>query len=76
MELPHPLQMSIQLRKLHLLIQHFMILQLRHATFNTQSLKEIHSGRETGLIDTGPLKMPFLIYYSLYWVIIDFHGLV
>ena len=31
-----------------------MILQLRHATFNTQSLKEIHSGRETGLIDTGP----------------------
>ena len=55
MELPHPLQMSIQLRKLHLLIQHFMIFQLRHATFNTQSLKEIHSGRETGLIDTGPL---------------------
>ena len=33
-----------------------MILQLRHATFNTQSLKEIHSGRETGLIDTGPLQ--------------------
>ena len=33
-----------------------MILQLRHATFITQSLKEIHSGRETGLIDTGPLK--------------------
>ena len=32
-----------------------MILQLRHATFITQSLKEIHSGRETGLIDTGPL---------------------
>ena len=53
-ELPHPLQMSIQLRKLHLLIRHFMILQLRHATFITQSLKEIHSGRETGLIDTGP----------------------
>ena len=45
--------MSILLRKLHLLIQHFMILQLRHATCNTQSLKEIHSGRETGLIDTG-----------------------
>ena len=33
-----------------------MILQLRHATFITQSLKEIHSGRETGLIDTGPLN--------------------
>ena len=47
--------MSIQLRKLHLLTQHFMILQLRHATFIAQSLKEIHSGRETGLIDTGPL---------------------
>ena len=54
MELPHPLQMSIELRKLHLLIQHFMILQLRHATFITQSLKEIHCGRETDLIDTGP----------------------
>ena len=54
-ELPHPLQINIQLRKLHLLIQHFMILQLRHTTFITQSLKEIHSGRETGLIDTGPL---------------------
>ena len=34
-----------------------MILQLRHATFITQSLKEIHSGRETGLIDTGPLLL-------------------
>ena len=55
MELPNPLQMNIQLRKLHLLIQHFMIVQLRHTTFITQSLKEIHSGRETGLIDTGPL---------------------
>ena len=55
-ELPHPLQMNMQLRKLHLLIQHFMILQLRHTTFIIQSLKEIHSGRETGLIDTGPLK--------------------
>ena len=33
-----------------------MILQLRHTTFITQSLKEIHSGRETGLKDTGPLK--------------------
>ena len=31
------------------------MLQLRHTTFNTQSLKEIHSGRETGLIDAGPL---------------------
>ena len=48
--------MSLQLRKLHLLIQHFNILQLRHATFIKQSLKEIHSGRETGLIDTGPLQ--------------------
>ena len=55
MELPQPLQMNIQLRKLHLLIQHFIILQLRHTTFITQSLKEIHCGRETGLIDTGPL---------------------
>ena len=48
--------MNIQLRKLHLLIQHFMILQLRHTSFITQSLKEIHSGRGTGLIDTGPLR--------------------
>ena len=32
-----------------------MILQLRHATFISQSLKENYSGRETGLIDTGPL---------------------
>ena len=48
--------MNIQLRFLHLLIQHFMILQLRHTSFITQSLKEIHSGRETGVIDTGPLK--------------------
>ena len=54
MELPHPLQMSIQLRKLRLLIQNVMILQLRHATFITECLKEIYSGRETGLIDTGP----------------------
>ena len=52
--------MSLQLRKRHLLIQHFMVLQLRHATFNTQSLKEIHSGRETGLIDTGPLPIIYL----------------
>ena len=48
--------MNVQLRKLHLLIQHFMIAQLRHTTFITQSLKEIHSGRETGLIDTGPFS--------------------
>ena len=48
--------MNIQLGKLHLLIQHFIILQLRHNTFITQSLKEIHSGRETGLIDTGPFR--------------------
>ena len=48
--------MNIQLRKLYLLIQYFIILQLRHTTFNTQSLKEIHSGRETGLIDTGPFR--------------------
>ena len=54
-DLPHPLQMNIQqLRKNHLLIQHFKILQLRHTTFITQSLKEIQSGSETGLIDTGP----------------------
>ena len=32
-----------------------MILQLRHTILIAQSLKEIHSGRETGLIDTGPL---------------------
>ena len=31
-----------------------MILQPRHTTFITESLKEIHSGHETGLIDTGP----------------------
>ena len=49
--------MNIQLKKLNLLIQHFVILQLRHTTFITQSLKEIHSGRETGLIDTGPLDL-------------------
>ena len=48
--------MNIQLRKLYLLIQHFMILQLRHTSFITQSLKEIHSGRETGLIDTSPFN--------------------
>ena len=34
--------MNIQLRKLNRLIQHFIILQLRHTTFITQSLKEIH----------------------------------
>ena len=33
-----------------------MILQLRHTSLISQSLEEIHIGRETGLIDTGPLK--------------------
>ena len=61
--------MNIQFRKLHLLIQHFIILQLRHTTFITQSLKEIHSGRETGLIDTGPLTLPVK---SLYKIILTF----
>ena len=45
-----------------------MILQQRHATFITQSLKEIHSGRETGLIDTGPFTLKLLqqdIYHKL-----------
>ena len=51
--------MNIQLRHLHLLIQNIMMLQLRHTSFITQSLKEIHSGRETGLIDTGPLKISY-----------------
>ena len=37
------------------MIQHFMILQLRHTSVITQSLKGICSGRETGLIDAGPL---------------------
>ena len=67
MELPHPLQMNIQLRKLHLLIQHLIILQLRHTTLITQSLKEIHSGRETGLTDTGPLpgtKIVIIVFIS------------
>ena len=59
-ELPHPLQMNIQLKKLYLLIQHFTILQLRHTSNITQSLKEIHIGRETGLIDTGPLLLVIL----------------
>ena len=57
--------MNIQLRKLHLLVQHFMILQLRHAAFITQSLKEIHSGRETGLIDTGPLPSAAVVIGAL-----------
>ena len=48
--------MNIQLRKLHLLIHYFTILQLRHTTFITQSFKENYSGRETGLIDTGPFE--------------------
>ena len=38
-----------------------MILQLRHTSFITQSLKEMHSGRETGLIDTGPFSRIFSI---------------
>ena len=33
-----------------------MILQLRHTSLISQSLEEIHSGRETGLIDTSSLK--------------------
>ena len=41
-----------------------MILQLRHAFFITQSLKEIYSGRETGLIDTGPYLFPV---FQIYW---------
>ena len=52
MELPHPLKKNKQLRKIHLLIQHFVILQLRH-TYITQRIKEIHSG----LINTGPLHL-------------------
>ena len=44
-------------QKLHLLIQHFMMLQLRHTSFITQSLKEIHSGSETGFIDAGPFML-------------------
>ena len=34
-----------------------MILQIRYTSVITQSLKEIHRGRETGLIDTGPLSL-------------------
>ena len=63
--------MNIQLKKLHLLIQHLTILQLRHTSFITQSLKEIHSGRETGLIDTGPLPLyplPVLCTPGLLWL--------
>ena len=37
-----------------------MTLQLRHTSFITQSLTEIHSGCETGLIDTGPLDVHLL----------------
>ena len=37
-------------------MQHFMIFTAKTYYFYLpQSLKEIHSGRETGLIDTGPL---------------------
>ena len=53
-ELPHPLQLNIQLRKLHEFIKNFIILQIRHTSSIPQSLKEIHSGRETGLIETVP----------------------
>ena len=57
--------MNIKLRKLHLLIKHFMTLQLRHTTFITQSLKEIYSGRETDLIDTGPLLNCMFLFLIL-----------
>ena len=36
-----------------------MILRLRHTTIISQSLREIHIGRATGLIDTGPLNVNF-----------------
>ena len=39
----------------HQMIQHFMILQLRHTSLITQSVKEIRSGHETGLIDISSL---------------------
>ena len=65
--------MSIQLRNLRLLIQHFMILKLRHATFNTQSLKGIQSGRETGLIDTGPLMLKYSLLILFCETDADFH---
>ena len=71
MELPHPLQKNIQLRKLCLSIQHFVVLQLRHTTFITQSLKEIYSGRETGLIDTGPLNIK-VTYLSILCLVLRF----
>ena len=41
-----------------------MILQLRHTTFIAQRLKEIHKGRETGLMDNGPLL--FCLFLLLY----------
>ena len=65
MDLPHPLQLNIQVRKLHRMIQHFMILQLGHTSLITQSLKEIRGGRETGLIDTGRLFVQFAYYFSV-----------
>ena len=34
-----------------------MILKPKDTSFSTQSLKEIHSGRETGLLDTGPFHV-------------------
>ena len=60
-ELPQPLQLNIHFRKLHLLIQSFIILQRTLTCLITQSLKENHSGRETGLIDTGPLVCGFIL---------------
>ena len=48
-ELPHPLQPNVQLRKLHQMIQYSIILQLTHTSLITQSLKEIRSGHETCL---------------------------
>ena len=47
-----------------------MILQLRHSSFITQSLKEIHSGRETGRIDTGPLENLLFHFAMKKWLLI------
>ena len=57
MELPNPLKQNIQLRKPRQLIKYFMILKVRHTSLIIQSLKEIHSGFETDLIDTGPIYL-------------------
>ena len=56
--------MNIQVRKPYLLIQYFKILQLRHTTFITQSLKENHSGRKTGLIDPGPVQLALNLLHN------------